>query len=211
MKYLFLILICSTAGAFELDISGTGEIQKGNSELDHYGILNRIKFYNIETKILSDYESSKGQTFWKHEGSIHYHYELNTKWSLFAWGMIGVDSKKQIDFQSKEVIGVIYKILPWAKYSVGIGHRNRNYDQEFVLSHRLKLKREWERYETHLTAWIFQSLEYIETDIEAGMRVKPFANFRFGILFKNEYVSQPLGNAKTYDMSLGLEVMFNWT
>ncbi len=207
---LLTLLISLNCIAADFSLLGNGLIKRGNTELTQYGVSAELKTKNLETKILSELYSEEFNKFWKHEATLRYEIKLSEKWSLLSSGLVGQDLKKKIDFQSKESITAMYKLLPWLQYGLGVGHRHSNGEDDFLIAHHINMKKEIGLIEMYSRWWLYQWAHNYQIDLTAGIRHKITGRFKIGFLSNYNRSSDYLAGVSPWDLSNQFEIIYNF-
>ena len=220
LKYAFIIAIvtaffvllvgCSTVFSADFSLLGNGLIKRGNTNLTQYGISVELKTKNLEAKILSEVYSEESNRFWKHEATFRHEVNLNKKWSLLSSGMVGQDLKRKIDLQSKELITVMYRLLPWVQYGLGVGHRHKNTENDFLVAHHINMEKQIILIELYSRFWLYQWSRNYEYDLTLGIRHKLMGQFKVGFLSNYNRTSDYLPGVNPWDLSNKFEIIYNF-
>jgi len=205
---LFALLTSFDCFSAEFNLLGNALIKRGNTDLTQYGLVSALRVKSFEAKLLSELYSEKFDRFWKHEAYAQYEYEIDKRWGLVSSGMIGQDLKKRIQLQSRELLTVVYKFLPWLKYGLGVGHKHKNGGNDFLVSHNLEMKKEIDLMELHSSSWLYEWRHHYEVDLTLGVRHKLSKRFKLGLLLNYNRSSDYLDGVSPWDLSNKLEIIY---
>lgn len=205
----FVFLLSFNCFSGELNVSANALIKRGNVSLTQYGINSNFIKNNFNGSVLSELYSDKIDKFWKHEVFLQYEYVLNKKWSLLASGMAGQDLKKKINFQHRELIGLMYEIASWLKYDLGLGNKSTDGDNHFLVSHHLDMKKEFSLFEIYGQFWFYHWKNNREIDSTLGSRYKISERFKFGFSFNYNRTTDYSDGVNPWDLSNKLEIVYS--
>ena len=211
MKIILLATLLVSLDCFSVEwkLSANAIIMRGNSELTQYGAGSEVKIKKFTGKISSELYSDKDNKFWMHEAFIEYEHALNEKWSLLSSAMVGKDSKKKIYFQSKELLSVAYRVFPWLKYSLGVGHKHNNGENYFLVSNHVGVAKEFNQMEIYSECWLHKWVHHYEVDLTFGSRYKVSERLKLGVSMNYDRSSDYPAGVKPWDLVNKLELVFS--
>ena len=215
--FLFFVvtLLFGNVHAYELDLSGSGTYQRGNNYDTIFGGNAQLKIWKMDARAMALYTNNGDALNRRYELNVNVDYNIAERLDVFAFIILGHDSKKNRDYFGREVIGLSKTLFEQLdlKYSLGVGHKQENKNHISVLSQRLKWHSEDEWHDLLMVMWHTTNLKHWQ-DYEASgeiiFRLKPTKSWRVGLSTKYEYDNQPLDDVKNTDMLTQITLGFNF-
>lgn len=208
-------LLFGNVSAYELDLGGSGTYQRGNNHDTVFGGNARVRMWRMDARAMGLYTNNGVVLNRRYELNVNVNHNVAERLDVFAFAIVGHDSKKNRDYFSREVIGLSKTLFERLdiKYSLGVGHRQENKDHVPVLSQRLKWHSEDKWYDFLIVVWHTTNLKHwrdYEASGEIIFRLKSTKSWRVGLSTKYEYDSQPLDDVKAIDMLTQITLGFNF-